>query len=221
MYDLIPLAPRPSTDPTKPKSAKQPQTATPTPSNPKVFVEVNSIQSIQTSGNNKKKGKNKNKNKKPGNQQKNPKSTNNDNDKGKRKEKYPCLLCRGDHFTKECPRQDEITQFLKTNPTPAVLMDPFPSQQQLIDHMSNQGNSSSSKEIRMMSLDTISLQTQSQNYDKPTDKKEDHSSSRKAPSISSPDSLSNVPLTIEKPTLDMVLHPPKSTLRKAMFNPDA
>ena len=73
--------------------------------------------------------------------------------------KYPCLLCGGDHFSKECPRRDEISQFLKSNPTPAVLMDPFPSQQQLIDHMSNQGNSSSSEEIHMMSLDTINMQT--------------------------------------------------------------
>ena len=63
-------------------------------------------------------------------------------------------------FHKECSRRDEITQFLKTNSAPAVLTDPFPSQQQLIDHMSNQGNSSSSEEIRMMSSDTISLQTQ-------------------------------------------------------------
>ena len=85
LYDLIPQAPRPSTDPAKPpaevpidgiagsiqslsavKPAKQPQTSTPTPSNPKVSTEVNSIQSTQTSGNNKKKGKNRNK--KPGNQ---------------------------------------------------------------------------------------------------------------------------------------------------------
>ena len=83
LYDLIPQAPRPSTDPTKPpvetpvdgifgsiqspsttKPAKQPQTSTPTPSTPKVSSEVNSIQRTQTSGN-KKKGKNKNK--KPGN----------------------------------------------------------------------------------------------------------------------------------------------------------
>ena len=83
---------------------------------------------------------------------------------------------------KECPRRDEITQFLKTNPAPAVLTDPFPSQQQLIDHMSNQGNSSSSEEIHMMSLDTISLQNQIQSYDKTTDKKEDNSSSGKSPS---------------------------------------
>ena len=60
---------------------------------------------------------------------------------------------------KECPHHEEITQFLKTNPAPTFLMDPFPSQQQLIDHMSNQGHSSSSEEVRMMSSNTISLQT--------------------------------------------------------------
>ena len=83
LYDLIPQAPHPSTDPAKPptevpidgivgsiqspstpKPAKQNQMTTPTPSTPKVSVEVNSIQSTQTLGN-KKKGKNQNK--KPGN----------------------------------------------------------------------------------------------------------------------------------------------------------
>ena len=85
LYDFIPQAPRLSTDPTKPpvevpidgivgsiqflsaaKPTKKPQTTTPTPSTPKVFVKLNSIQSIQTFGNNKKKGKSKNK--KPRNQ---------------------------------------------------------------------------------------------------------------------------------------------------------
>ena len=59
--------------------------------------------------------------------------------------------------------------------------------------MSNQGNSSSSKEIHMMSLETVNLQTQSPNYDKPTDKKEDNSSLDKAPT-GSPASSSNGPL---------------------------
>ena len=113
---------------------------------------------------------------------------------------------------------DEISQFLKSNHTPVVLTDPFPYQQQPIDHMLNQGNSSSSEEIRMISSDTIHLQTQSQNYDKHVDKNEDHSSSGKAPSTISPESLSTVPLSIEKPTLNMILLPPKSTLRKAVFN---
>ena len=87
--------------------------------------------------------------------------------------------------------------------------------------MSNQGNSSSSEEIHMMSSDTISLQTQSQIYDKLADKKEDNSSLGKAPSTSSPEFSSTGPLTIEKPNLDMVLRPPKSTLRKVLFNPNA
>ena len=62
LYDLIPQAPHPSTDPAKPpaetpvygivgsiqsppttKPAKQPQTSTPTPSTPKVSAKVNSI----------------------------------------------------------------------------------------------------------------------------------------------------------------------------------
>ena len=126
------------------------------------------------------------------------------------------------HFSKECPRWNEISQFLKSDCAPTVLTDPFPSQkQQLVDHMSNQGNSSSSKEIHMMSSDTIHLQTRSKNYDKHVDKKEDQSSSMKAPSTSSPESSFTVPLSIKKPTLDMILHPPKSTLWKAVFNPNA
>ena len=87
--------------------------------------------------------------------------------------------------------------------------------------MSNQDNSTSSEEIRMMSSDTIHLQNWSQNYDKPADRNEDHSSSRKSPSTSSPESSSTVPLSIKKPTRDMILHPPKSTLRKGVFNPNA
>ena len=146
----------------KPAKQTQPVAA----STPKVSTKVNSIQSTQTLGS-KKKGKNRNK--KLGNQQETPQSTHNDNNIGKRKAKYPCLLCGGDHFSKECARRDEISQFLKSNLAPVVLMDPFPSQQQLIDHMSNQGNSSSLEEICMMSLDTINMQTWSQNYDKPID----------------------------------------------------
>ena len=72
----------------------------------------------------------------------------------------------------------------------------------------------------MMSSDTINLQNQSQNYEKPVDKKEEHSSLGKLPSTSSPESSSIVPLSIENPTLDMILHPPKGTLRKDVFNPN-
>ena len=73
LYDLIPQALRPSTEPTKTpikthvdgivgsiqpslvvKISKQPNAYATTPSNPKVFAEVNAIQSTQTPGNNKK-----------------------------------------------------------------------------------------------------------------------------------------------------------------------
>ena len=62
--------------------------------------------------------------------------------------------------------------------------------------MSNQGNSSLLEEICMMSSNTINLQTQSQNYDKPVDKKEYQSSLGKAHSTTSPESSSNVPNNI-------------------------
>ena len=71
LYDLIPQAPHPSTNPTKPSvevpvdgivgSIQSPSTMKPTkktqlviPSTPKVSAEVNSIQSTQTLGNKKK-----------------------------------------------------------------------------------------------------------------------------------------------------------------------
>ena len=73
----------------------------------------------------------------------------------------------------------------------------------------------------MISSKTINFQTQSQSYDKPIDKREDNSSLGKAPSTGSPESSSTIPLTIDKPNLDMVLRPPKSTLRKVVFNPNA
>ena len=74
LYDLIPQAPRPSTDPANPSvevpvdgivgSIQSPSIAKPTkqtqpvsPLTPKVSIEVNSIQSTQTLSN-KKKGKN-------------------------------------------------------------------------------------------------------------------------------------------------------------------
>ena len=94
---------------------------------------------------------------------------------------------------------------MKINPTTEVLTDPFPSQQQLIDHMSNQGTSTSMEEIRMMSSDTINLNTRSQSYNNPVEKKHDNPSSKKFPSTSSPPSSSNGPLVIKKPNLDLIL----------------
>ena len=86
--------------------------------------------------------------------------------KGKRKDKYLFLLFFCDHFTKDCPHCEEINIFLKNNPTPTVLTDPFLSQQQLIDHMSSQGTSNSTEEIQMISAETANLTTHIQTYEK-------------------------------------------------------
>ena len=87
--------------------------------------------------------------------------------------------------------------------------------------MFNQGTSSSTEEIRMMSSYTINLNTHSHSYDKPVEKKDENHSSEKVPSTSFPLSSSNGPLVIEKPNLDLILRPPKANLRKDVFNANA
>ena len=67
--------------------------------------------------------------------------------------------------------------FLKNNPTPTILTDPFPSQQQLIDHASLHGASSSMEEIKMISAEIVGLTTRTKEYGKTTDKKDEGNSS--------------------------------------------
>ena len=74
-----------------------------------------------------------------------------------------------------------------------MLTDPLPSQQQLIDHMSNQGPSNSKEEIQMMSLETINLNTHIHSDDNPIQNKDENPSSEKVPSTGSPPSSSNGP----------------------------
>ena len=73
----------------------------------------------------------------------------------------------------------------------------------------------------MMSSETISLSSRSQSYDKIVQQKDENPPSDKVPSTSSPPSSSNGPLVIQNPNLDSILRPPKDTLRKVVFNPNA
>ena len=74
----------------------------------------------------------------------------------------------------------------------------------------------------MMSVETVNLITRSQTYDKPIEKKDERTSFEKVPSTNpSPPPLSNGPLMIEKPNLELILHSPNSTLHKSVFNPNA
>ena len=40
--------------------------------------------------------------------------------KTKRNVKFPRLICGDDHFTKECPRHDEVNKFMKNTSSPPV-----------------------------------------------------------------------------------------------------
>ena len=46
---------------------------------------------------------------------------------GRKKPDHPCFICNEDHYTQNCPHRAEVTKFLKTSSTSAVLNDPFPT----------------------------------------------------------------------------------------------
>ena len=132
------------------------------------------------------------------------------------------MLCGDDHFTNKCPCHEDINKFLKNKPTLVVLTDPFLSQQQFINHTSLHGPSSSTKYINMMFTEIVVLTTIIHTYDKIPKNKDEGSSFEKTPPINpSPPPPSNGPLTIEKPSFDTILRPPKSTIHKNIFNPSA
>ena len=106
---------------------------------------------------------------------------------------------------------------MKTSPTPVVLKDPFPTQQQLIDHQSLHGSSSSTDEFRMMSRKMANLNTRSHSYDPPPENKYDEFPPEK-PSASTPPPSNGI--HIEKPIPEAILFPPKGTLRKSITNPN-
>jgi hypothetical protein len=164
LYDLIPNAPRPSNDQTKPTpgphvdgmigpvstdttgqmtgkhsqstKATNPSSSvhTNTPSKPSSQTsEVNMVQSTTPKNPQQSEGKNKgnnNKKNKNSSEQSFPKTQeNNTEGKRKQKDKYPCMICKEDHFTKDCPHLTEIHQYLErgtSSSTPAVLTNPFP-----------------------------------------------------------------------------------------------
>ena len=72
-------------------------------------------------------------------------------------------------------------------------------------------------EVKMMSSESINLNTWSQSYDPPPEKKTDNAPLEK-PSASTPPPTNG--LQIEKLVVDAILRPPKSTLHKYVVNPN-
>ena len=62
----------------------------------------------------------------------NAKEHNTGSNKGKKKVKFPCLSCKEDHFTRDCPCLMDIQKYVEQskNPPPTILTNPFPAQQQ-------------------------------------------------------------------------------------------
>ena len=74
----------------------------------------------------------------------------------------------------------------------------------------------------MMSTETDKLNMHNQTYEKPVEKKYKGASFKKTPPTNySPPPSSNGPLKIEKPNLNLILWPPKSTIWKYVFNTSA
>jgi hypothetical protein len=199
---------------TNPKSnnSNVQNTPTLTPSSGKTS-EVNSVQSTSTRKNkNKNKGKGKNKEDKNNNQWSDKAKTQPTDEKGKCKPRYPCLICGDDHYTKYCPQHTEATKFFQGTrkpPTPVVLSQPFPSQQQAQLVIHDQLSPSTSSYVLMCIGDSnkneVVVRTRAKDYPPSKEKVDDIPPS--LVQLPPPTSPPNGPLHLEGPGLDTVLHP--------------
>jgi hypothetical protein len=199
-------------------------TPNPTPSLGKTS-EVNLVQSTPTGKNqNKKKGKGRNKEDKNNNQQSEKSKTQPVDDNDTRKPHYPCLIYGEDHYTKDCPQRAKVTKFLQGTrkpPTPVVLSQPFPSQQQAQLVIHDQPSLSTTSYVLMCTGDSnknkVAVATQAKDYSPSKEKVDDLPPLLVQPPP--PNSPPNDPLHIERPSLDTVLRPPpKGVVRKSSFN---
>jgi hypothetical protein len=207
LYDLLPNLPHPSTSNTSTTPASSHavdgvigspyshshsvSTATPKSNSPNVqnasspapptgkTFEVNVVQYTSTGKHKSKKGRGKNKEGKNNNPNEKTKYPPVD-ERDKRRPRYPCLICGDDHYTKDCPRRAEVNKFLQGTPkpsTPAVLSQPFPSQQQASLVIHDQPSTSTSSFVLMCTddsiKDNISLTTRAKDYTPSKEKVDD------------------------------------------------
>jgi hypothetical protein len=184
LYDLLPDLPRPNTSSTSttpvashvadgvvgtaqaqphsasstnPKSASSNVQNAPSPAPPTGKTsEVNLVQSIPIGKNKSKKWSGKNKEGKNNSQAEQTKTAPVD-DRDKHKPQYPCLICGDDHYTKDCPRRGKVTKFLQgasKSPAPAILSQPFLSQQQAQLVIHEKPSSSTTSYVLMCTSDS-------------------------------------------------------------------
>jgi hypothetical protein len=174
--------------------------------------EVNVVQSTRTGKNKSRKGKGKNKEDKNNSQEEKTKTPPVD-DRDKCKPRYPCLIYSDDHYTKDFPRRAKVTKFLQGTtkpPTPAILSQPFPSQQQAQLVIHDQPSPSNTSYVLICIGDSkkndITLTTRAKDYSSSKGKVDAIPPSLVQPSPMTPPT--NGPLHLKKPSLNIVLHPP-------------
>jgi hypothetical protein len=171
--------------------------------------EVNVVQSTLAGKTKSRKGRGKDKEGKKNNPAKQTKSPPVD-DRDKCKTRYPYLICGEYHYTKDFLRRAEVNKFLQGTlkpSTPAVLSQPFPSQQQASLVIHDQPSTSTQSYVLMCTSDStknnVTLTTRAKDYT-PSKEKVDNS----PPDLvqpSPPNPPTNGPLHIERPSLDTVL----------------
>jgi hypothetical protein len=174
--------------------------SSPTPPTNKTS-EVNSNQSTPTGKNKSKKRKGKNKEDK-NNPQSEKTKTQPFDDNDKRKPQYPFLICGDDHYTKYCPRRAKVTMFVQgapKPPTPTMLSQPFPSQQQAQLVIHDQPSPSTTSYVLMCTSDSkkndITLTTRAKDYSSSKEKVDEIPPSLVQPSPMTPST--NGPLHLE------------------------
>jgi hypothetical protein len=128
-----------------------------------------------------------------------------------------------------------VAKIFQGNSQPTVLTQPFPQQQSMVAETasprgcSSHPNDDASSSAHIYMFNGINLTTHSKTYDTPVnpDKGKDINGTGTLPDPSSSSVILPLvnppsgPLQIEKPTFNSILRPPKSTIRKATFNPSS
>jgi hypothetical protein len=216
LYNLIPHAPHPSNDPTKPALELGYISNIKTIYTPAQTSKVNAFQSTssqQPGGKNINKGKSK----KYSNQQD---TTETVDTQSTRKATFPCMIYEENHYKKYFPHREVVAKFLKGTSQPVqqqhlVEKNHDPPQGGDLGHSHHGDASTSASEVYIFKM--VNVMTQENTYKTPLGDKTkgnvlDH------PSTSTPPPYSN-PLHIEKPIFDVVLCSPKSGIQKETFNP--
>ena len=126
------------------------------------------------------------------------------------------MVCKEDHFTKYYPHLADVHQYLERGGYPSqstILTNPFPQQQKMFTRVPTPppgGNVETLTKNSMMVKSMVALSSGAKKYET----LEGETSSKDPPSNSPP----NSPLTLEKPTFEPVIHPPKGVLRRTTHN---